>query len=319
MLKAYNHERYIAQAIDSALAQRTSFDVEILIGEDCSSDGTRAIVMSYASRYPDRIRVLAHERNLGMARNTLALYGAARGEYVAWLDGDDYWIAPDKLQRQVEFLDSHPGYALCCHDSLVVGPDGSAQPAHRAPRAAKTFSLDDMLLGRPPYASAYVFRKLIDVFPPWFETLPYADFPLQVLHAERGLAMYFPDRLGAYRIGGARVRPRGYEGASGESFGEFCNRQQAVTHAAVNRHLDFRYDAALAKALLLTGSAAQRIYRLTPHGSRLRSRVWHAVKRYPALASGAIELAGALAAAISWMGAVRRRASRRRADSTQQR
>ena len=167
MLKAYNHERFIAQAIESALAQQTTFPVEILVGEDCSTDRTREIVMEYSARHADRIRVLAHERNrLGMVRNTLTLCGVPR-EYVAWLDGDDYWISPDKLQRQVDFLDSHRDHALCFHDSLVIKPDGS-QVRSPASHGREGCTVETMFLWPLGSASSCVFRKVIDVFPPWF-------------------------------------------------------------------------------------------------------------------------------------------------------
>jgi glycosyltransferase involved in cell wall biosynthesis len=119
-LITYNHERYIAQAIESVLMQQVSFDYEIVIGEDCSTDSTRKIVSDYASRYPDRIRLLLHERNLGPGRNVAETLRSCQGEYVASLDGDDYWTSPHKLQKQVDFLDDHLECVLCFHNVKVV-------------------------------------------------------------------------------------------------------------------------------------------------------------------------------------------------------
>ena len=111
LVMTYNHAGFIAQALDSVLTQRTGFHYEILISEDRSTDGTRETVISYAEKHPGRIRLLLSERNLHS--NTVVSRGirVARGEYVALLDGDDYWVSPDKLQKQVDFLDAHPEIA----------------------------------------------------------------------------------------------------------------------------------------------------------------------------------------------------------------
>src|SRR5918994_3606750 len=99
LIITYDHERYIADAIDGALRQETNFDYEIVISEDCSTDETRAIVREYAADHP-RIRARYSPRNLGAAQNFVHGYRACRGEYIAVLEGDDYWTSPKKLQKQ---------------------------------------------------------------------------------------------------------------------------------------------------------------------------------------------------------------------------
>ena len=121
----YNHEKFIAQAIESALMQQVDFDYEIVIGEDCSTDRTREIVVAYQQRHPDKIRLLLHEQNVGVSLNDIRVYRACRGEYVAWLEGDDYWTSPHKLQKQADFLDSHPACSACFHPVTVFFEDGS--------------------------------------------------------------------------------------------------------------------------------------------------------------------------------------------------
>ena len=96
---AYNREPFIAQAIESVLMQETAFVVELVIGEDCSTDGTRRIVQAYARKYPNVIRALLPEKNLGISRNYEAVWQACRGKYIAWLDGDDYWRSPQKIAK----------------------------------------------------------------------------------------------------------------------------------------------------------------------------------------------------------------------------
>lgn len=118
---AYNHEKYVAQAIESVLAQETNFPVELVIGEDQSTDRTRAICQEYAARYPDRIRLFLRDRNdpgrrrypLPVFFNVGETWKACQGDYVAYLDGDDYWTDPRKLQHQADLLDRDPGVVLC--------------------------------------------------------------------------------------------------------------------------------------------------------------------------------------------------------------
>ncbi|MCW5971562.1 MAG: glycosyltransferase [Blastocatellales bacterium] len=109
LLMTYNHQRFIAQAIDSALTQRTDFAYEIVIGDDFSTDATREIAIEYQQKYPERIRLVLPPQNLGFDGNLIFIetLRAGRGEFVALLDGDDYWSSADKLQRQVDFLEAH--------------------------------------------------------------------------------------------------------------------------------------------------------------------------------------------------------------------
>jgi glycosyltransferase involved in cell wall biosynthesis len=112
----YNHAPYIAKAIECVLAQKTSFPFELVIGEDCSTDGTREIVLDYARRFPEKIRVITSDRNVGMKENSNRVYAALRGKYIAWCEGDDYWHSEGKLQLQVDYLESHPDCGLICSD-----------------------------------------------------------------------------------------------------------------------------------------------------------------------------------------------------------
>ena len=121
----YNHERYIAQAIESVLGQRTTFAVEVVVGEDCSTDNTLAICRKYEEQYPDRVRVVASESNIGMHRNYRRTIEACRGKYIAMLDGDDWFSDMDKLQIQVEQLEKS-GAAMCYTRSERRGEDGSS-------------------------------------------------------------------------------------------------------------------------------------------------------------------------------------------------
>ena len=114
----YNHAPYIAQAIEGVLQQETSFPFELVIGEDCSTDGTREIVFDYQKKYPDIIRVITSDQNVGMRKNSLRTTRTCRGKYIAFCEGDDYWHHPQKLQKQVDYLEAHPECGLV-HSDVV--------------------------------------------------------------------------------------------------------------------------------------------------------------------------------------------------------
>ena len=112
----YNHAPYIAKAIECVLAQKTNFPFELVIGEDCSTDGTREIVLDYAQRFPEIIHVITSNQNVGVRNNSKRVNQALRGKYIAFCEGDDYWHRDDKLQLQVEYLEHHPECGLICSD-----------------------------------------------------------------------------------------------------------------------------------------------------------------------------------------------------------
>lgn len=111
----YNHGPYIRQCIEGVLMQKTNFPFEFIIGEDFSTDETREIVFEYAGKYPDVIRVITADYNVGSKTNGRRCIRACRGKYIATCEGDDYWTDPLKLQKQVDFLEANPGYVLTCH------------------------------------------------------------------------------------------------------------------------------------------------------------------------------------------------------------
>ena len=117
VMPTYNHKAYISEAIENVLRQKTTFLFELIIGEDLSTDGTREIVLNYQNKNSDIIRVITSDSNVGAKENMRRMLAASRGKYIAFCDGDDYWHDPSKLQKQVDFLDSHPDYGLVHTDA----------------------------------------------------------------------------------------------------------------------------------------------------------------------------------------------------------
>jgi len=115
-MMAYNHENYISKAIEGVLMQKTNFGFEIVIGEDCSTDKTREIILSYKKTYPGKFKLILHEKNVGAMANQNAVFSACTGKYIAMCEGDDYWTDPYKLQKQVDFLEASTDYGMVCTD-----------------------------------------------------------------------------------------------------------------------------------------------------------------------------------------------------------
>lgn len=111
----YNHEPYIAKTIEGVLMQQVNFPIEYIIAEDCSTDRTRKICEEYVAKYPKLINLLPSDHNLGAKENEYRAMKTARGKYIAFCEGDDYWTDPLKLQKQVDFLEAHPDYSVTFH------------------------------------------------------------------------------------------------------------------------------------------------------------------------------------------------------------
>lgn len=113
VVTAYNHEKYVAQCLDSILIQKGTYALEVILGDDCSADRTRRIMQEYAEKHPDIFILLPPTANMGVTKNINRCLDTCSGDYIAFCEGDDYWIDRYKLQKQMEFLESHPGYSMC--------------------------------------------------------------------------------------------------------------------------------------------------------------------------------------------------------------
>ena len=204
----YNHERFIAQALDSVLEQQTTFPYEIVIGDDCSTDATGEILRAYHGKYPDRIRLLVRDKNLGMMGNFMDTFHECRGEFIALLEGDDYWTSSDKLQQQVELLEKHPECSGSFHNVRVVH-DGAPEKEtlfHERPLAKRFFDLNDIVSAHFIPTCSTLFRAgLYPGLPDWFREMPMGDWPLHILNAEHGSYAYLDTVMASYRVHGGGV------------------------------------------------------------------------------------------------------------------
>jgi len=219
------------------LAQKVDFDYEIVVGEDCSTDGTRDILMDFHRHYPERIFPQLRNRNLGAMRNLRETLAACRGQYVALLEGDDYWTNDQKLQRQVGFLDKHPGCALCCHrvrfldeTTAETPPKAEVFPSLRA----GSYSIEDLLRGNFVMTCSTVLRRgFIGPIPGWFSKIKLGDWPLFALVARHGSIELMDEIMADYRVHGGGIWTAMPE----------ASRVNACTQMlkALDRHFRFQY------------------------------------------------------------------------------
>lgn len=141
----YNQEKYIEQCIDSILMQKVNFTYEIIIGEDCSPDNTREILLKYKEKYPDIIKLILHDKNIGPAQNGNGVKRVTTGKYYVGIEGDDFWIDENKLQKQFDFLESHPEYSAVGHNLYYAKPNGEVIYSAVESKKDRVFTMNDYL------------------------------------------------------------------------------------------------------------------------------------------------------------------------------
>lgn len=238
----YNQERFIEQAIESVLAQRVNFQSEVVIGEDCSTDGTRGVLLEFQRRFPGRIKLCLRERNIGASQNLEATLAACRGQYLAILEGDDYWTCTDKMQKQVDFLDSHPDSAICCHRVRYLDEVGSAEYDVFPPLPAGAYTIKDLLKWNFVMTCSAVLRRDVSgPLPPCFSTMKVGDWPRFILAARHGNIELLDEIMAVYRVHPASMWSSLSRGAR--------VIESARMLRALDEHLGFQYTNAIQQSI----------------------------------------------------------------------
>jgi glycosyltransferase involved in cell wall biosynthesis len=206
-IQTYQQRPFIRDAIEGVLAQRRAFEIEIVIADDFSTDGTREVLEEYRRRHPDLIRLLLPERNLGPTAIFQRAAQELRGELVAWLDGDDYWSEPEKLARQVEALRAHPEWAGCFHDATVRQVDGGAPDrSYVGAELRGPIDFADLLRSNPvPSLSVMARGELVRNLPDWVWEGLWSDWLSILAVARHGPFGYLPEPMGVYRVHAAGI------------------------------------------------------------------------------------------------------------------
>ncbi|WP_214225534.1 glycosyltransferase [Pedobacter sp. B4-66] len=203
----YNHEKYIAQAIEGFLMQKTTFAFEILIGEDWSTDNTRQIVETYQKKHPQLIKILSGKTNIGSGGNLINVINNAKGKYYAFCDGDDFWIDAHKLQKQVDFLELNQNFVACSHYSKVI--DDKDETTYVAKNLVPLeYTYDDLLMDRKGETrTASLMFKATKEFENLGETNWFYDagagdnfLKLYITSTSGGKIYVIPELMSCYRI-----------------------------------------------------------------------------------------------------------------------
>jgi glycosyltransferase involved in cell wall biosynthesis len=201
LMITYNHEKFIAQAIDSILMQQVNFEYEIVIGEDCSTDDTREIIIEYQNKHPEKIKTILNDKNLGVSRNFVQTYHACHGDYIAFLEGDDYWLDKFKLEKQILFLEENKQYSMCFTDARIIDENNIFLDKLTVPEQfRKHLSQTDIIGGYCPPTLTVVARKYSINFPRAFYTITNSDFFLFSEIASFGEVAYMSDITSCYRV-----------------------------------------------------------------------------------------------------------------------
>lgn len=242
----FRHAAYLRQCIEGVLMQRTTFPFEYVIGEDFSDDDTRAIAFEYASKYPDRIRLVTADENVGMRANGHRIREACRGKYHAICEGDDYWTDPLKLQKQVDLLEAHPGTVLCFHNAWVeYDAQWRDRPRHlyiQVPLPTVHTTVDLLRQHFIPTASIMYRRAaLVSERPLWARQASSGDIALLLLLSLQGEFRYIDEPMSVYRKhdGGVSNVHRGYDKV----------RNMIHLYESFNHHTGKRFDAEIGEAI----------------------------------------------------------------------
>jgi glycosyltransferase involved in cell wall biosynthesis len=200
-LLTYNHAPYIGQAIEGVLMQQTDFPFEFLILDDYSTDGTREVLLDYKKKYPDRITLLLNEKNLGAYQSWINLLNTPTSKYVAYFEGDDYWISPEKLQKQVDFLESHPDHTFVGHHVRALNQE-TGEMFDYGTHNNNPIRLKDTVFGPPVHTCSFMARNGMG-FPTELKDLPAGDDAIVCHWASKGLGHSIPEFMGVYRMSNA--------------------------------------------------------------------------------------------------------------------
>ena len=256
LLTTYNHEKYIAQALDGVLMQETNFDYEVVVLEDCSTDRTREIAQTYQRKHPSKVRLRLAPKNQRSNRPFAAEFARTSSPFIAMLDGDDYWTSPDKLQLQVDFLTRHPECAISFHNVLRIYEEGGRAPLLYNSIEQKAVSdINDLwqycfIAGCSPL----IRKSAVGALPDWYNDLPVGDWPLFLLAAQHGNICYIDRPLGVYRI---------HRGGDWSKRDDVQRIESMIgLYEKLNAYFDFRYDA-IVQPLIASWSKRLEITRRT--------------------------------------------------------
>jgi glycosyltransferase involved in cell wall biosynthesis len=190
MVITYNQEQFISDAIESFIEQKCKFPFEIVIGDDCSADNTQNIIREYSSKYPTLIKPILNPVNLGPLPNAINVLEHCTGKYIALCEGDDFWIDPLKLQKQVDFLEQNNEYVLSFHNVIAVNVIDDKRTRTEIKQELFKTKSEEIPVEHPTHTSSMLFRNVIRNFPGNFDKIISGDSYLQFILARYGKSTF---------------------------------------------------------------------------------------------------------------------------------
>ena len=250
----YNHEKYIRDALDSFLMQKTDFVFEVLIHDDASTDKTAEIIREYEERYPDIVKPIYQTENQyskGVKIGFTYQYPRVKGKYIAFCEGDDYWTDPYKLQKQYEALEEHPEVDICAHGAYMVSAETKERLKDIAPATQdKVLPIDEVIMGEGGYVAtnSLMYRKELNDDMPEFRRFLSLDYALQIHGALRGGMLYLKDTMSAYRWMTTSSWTRNMSQASHEKRQAFFEKKQKMLQI-LDEQTNFSYTTTIQKRM----------------------------------------------------------------------
>lgn len=204
---SYNQEKYIGQAIESALLQKCSFESEIIICDDASTDETRKIILSYVSKFPGKIKAHFAEQNIGMLKNWEKALKLCTGKYIALLEGDDFWTDENKLQKQYQILENNSDYTISFTNANIQYENGKLGfDAYVTLKNEEYTTVDLMKYNFIPTGSVLMRNNISNTFfhAAYFKS-PFADWIVHVLNSKFGKIHFLNEFTTTYRVHSAGV------------------------------------------------------------------------------------------------------------------
>jgi glycosyltransferase involved in cell wall biosynthesis len=193
----YNHAPYIRKAIEGVLSQSVNFPLSILIADDFSSDGTRTILFEYQKKHPELISLILQEKNVGPAQNWADLIRTPKSKYIAYLEGDDYWIADHKLQKQVDILEANEEYSFCFHQAIRLNEHASSYDVYPI-HSLNSFNAQDFFTMTTIHMGSIVYRQAIPI--QIIKNHSHGDFLMLCSLLTHGKGFFLEEVMSVYRV-----------------------------------------------------------------------------------------------------------------------
>lgn len=272
----YNHEKYLRDALDGFIMQKTNFKFEVLVHDDASTDNSAEIIHEYELKYPDIIKPIYQKENIysrGIDRTFKYMLPKTRGKYIAWCEGDDYWTSPDKLQKQYDYMEQHPECSLVAHDAMVLNCDTGKTEKFTNYDFSKPencdFTAKDIM--NLPFTTATMFyRKDFYINNEEFlKTVRCWDYVLKVLLVTEGTVHVIPEFMSLYR---RRAENSWSVNVARNMEKYFKHQLQAAEYLEkINAYRDYKYDAVMKEyALKKIYMACMRVVELSGSMKKLK-------------------------------------------------